>query len=157
MQRTANDEVTWLAEVYTDAEVVAGVGVRNQIGGIDSAVPQRVDRHYGLAPGQSSTSTYTLSRMVTTVGATPAENRTQHLTEFHSVSIRFVARESVVVPAGRYDTCRIEQRDTSSPGRVVTTWYSAGRGIPVQRVTVDNGITVMTQRASALRVNQKRV
>ena len=157
MQRTANDEVTWLAEVYTDAELVAGVGVRNQIGGIDSAVPQRVDRHYGLAPGQSSTSTYTLSRMVTTVGATPAENRTQHLTEVHSVSIRFVARESVVVPAGRYDTCRIEQRDTSSPGRVVTTWYSAGRGIPVQRVTVDNGITVMTQRASALRVNQKRV
>lgn len=157
MRRTGPHEVTWLAEVFTEADIIPGVGVRNQIGGIDAARPGRVDGFHGLAPGQSASTRYTLSRTVTIVGDSPAQTHTRVFHEDHAVTTRIASRESVVVPAGRYDTCRVEQTDTAQPGRLVTTWVAAGRGIPVQRVITENGVVVMTQRATAVRVNHKRV
>lgn len=157
LRRTGPDEVTWLGEVYMESDLVAGVGFRSLINGTDSARPPRVDAYYGLAPGQSVTSSHGVSSRITRVGATPAETRTSVLETRHDVTTRVVARESIRVPAGVYETCRVEQTDAATPGRVVTTWFAVGRGIPVQRVTMDKGVAVLLQRATAVRVNQKRV
>lgn len=157
LRRTGLDEVTWLGEVYMESDLVLGVGYRNLVNGTASARPPRVDAFHGLAPGQSVTSSHGVSSRITRVGATPADTRTSVLETRHDVTTRVVARESIRVPAGVYETCRVEQTDAATPGRVVTTWFAAGRGIPVQRVTMENGVTVIQQRATAVRVNHKRV
>lgn len=157
MRRTGPDEVTWLAEAYMESDLVVGVGVRNMLNGTDSAITPRVDAHFGLTVGQAMTSNHALSSRITRVGASPADTSTTLRETHHSVTTRVVAREPIVVPAGVYDACRVEQTDAADPGRRVTTWVAAGSGIPVQRVTVESGVTVMTQRATAVRVNHKRV
>lgn len=100
--------------------------------------PAWTDTQYGLELGQSVLQTWAGTSTSQGVSSTLRGSRT----------IRFVARETVTVPAGTFETCRFEQTQASSPGPV-TTWIARGWGLPVQMQSTVRGQTSTTQ---ALRV-----
>lgn len=119
--------------------------------------PPSVDRWAGIALGQSITHTTTAKSTMTlqtTIAGVPMPLPPQVTVNPPSTSsqtIKFVARESVTVPAGTYSACKFE---ISAPGvsSVQTTWIHNGKGVLLKTSSVINGVT-STQQATSVKLN----
>ncbi len=94
--------------------------------------PPFVDRQYSLSLGGTFTAPRS-SSTTTTVSLTGTPDRVTTATDSRTITTKFVARESVTVPAGTYDTCRLDVTTTTAGnGSGSTIWVIFGKGIPVQ-------------------------
>lgn len=98
--------------------------------------PPWTDTQQVLEPGESVVETWT--------GTTTTQGQTNPLRG--SRTIRFVARETLTVPAGSFETCRFEQTQPPTPG-TLSTWIARGWGLPVQTTSTANpGSFIRAQR-----------
>lgn len=86
---------------------------------------------FDLAPGQSYNQSYNIR----------TENSFRpDLETFRELSTSYLGRETITVPAGRFDTCRIEQQvtDTNSFGQPLrstdTFWFGVGNGLVIREI-----------------------
>ena len=100
--------------------------------------PGWTDNQYVMVPGQTDVQNWT--------GTSTAQGRTSPLQGGRT--IRFVARETITVPAGTFETCRFEQSQSSSP-TPLTTWIAVGWGVPVQ---LRSGTGAQATTTAALRI-----
>ena len=74
-------------------------------------------------------------------------------TTTQSYAVTYVGQEQVSVPAGTYNTCKLET--TTTAGNTTTTqtsWLIVGKGIPVKTTTTAAGST-QTIEATSVKVN----
>jgi hypothetical protein len=116
-----------------------------------------VDCRLSLQPGQQLTQARNVSGIRNEMGATPADSRYIRIDRVDMLTTRVVRRETVIAPAGRFDTCRLEDTDSATPGRVVATWVLQGVGLPVRRVVVDGGVVTLDQQARFVSINCERM
>lgn len=94
--------------------------------------PPDVPTEYTLALGQqvTRTSSWSTTILASSTGI-PAPGTVTNDSE--TMTSRFVAKESVTVPAGTYSACRYTMTSGSgSEASTVTTWYLLGKGVPVK-------------------------
>lgn len=137
---------------------------KSKFGGIDSITtiksvwsPPWVDRQYALALGGTLTVTQTGTTTTTTsFGGLPGTPMTSpsSLTE----TVKYVARESVTVPAGTYTACKYEHTSAGSAGGadVTTNWLIVGKGIPVKTVS-GSGSNMLTIQATSITLNGQAI
>jgi hypothetical protein len=146
-----------------DAEVTSygmEMVIRTSLAGFDLTMtsksvgnPPSVDRHYGLAAGQSVTqsSTTTVTSVTTGIPGVPPTPNTS--TSTTTETIKFVGREQVTVPAKTFNACKFETTIAGVPNEVTTMWVIDGKGIPVKIQHTTNGVVTQTQQATVVKVN----
>lgn len=125
-------------------------GLERELGGEVDAVYQAGGQSFGsrsrfvvkagglgdeflLQPGQ------TMTKEVTSAVSVLAPTVEGPFTDAASHTITFEGRETIVVPAGSFDTCRY--RTVDSNGLTTLDWYIVGRGIPAKSQFIRFGVT----------------
>jgi hypothetical protein len=165
LKRTGDAEVTHYGSTFntSSSTTLAGVTTTNATQSKSVYTPPWVDRWYGLAIGQSATQSWTdTTTMTTTTTITlpglPAQTttNTSTSTSSSSLTVKYVGRESVTVPAGTYNACKFEHSDTESGTTSVTTqWVIVGVGLPVKMTMTVSGQTQTIQATSITLNGQK--
>lgn len=157
-KRTGDAEVTrYGTQLVTKATVTTPVAGTTTTTIDVTYDPPFVDRWAGIALGQSITQTTTSKSTITVqtaIAGVPVQLPPQVTVNQPSTSsqtIKFVARESITVPAGTYSACKFE---LSSPGEsgVQTTWLHNGKGVLLKTTSVIGGVT-STQQATSIKLN----
>ncbi len=117
--------------------------------------PPWVDRQYGLAVGASDTSSATGINTSTVSGFPGIPDSTSTTPFSNSVTMKYVGRESVTVPAGTYTTCKLESGQTADG--VFTQWVIVGKGITVKTQSTDKGVVVQSSHATSVKVNGQAI
>lgn len=122
---------------YTQRSVEGGITLHGDEGSLTAGgfntsfrtvyTPPWTDTQHVIELGQSVVETWT--------GTTTTQGQTNPLQG--SRTIRFVARETLTVPAGTFETCRFEQAQPSNMG-TLTTWIARGWSVPVQLTSTAN-------------------
>ncbi|WP_395704217.1 hypothetical protein [Aquabacterium sp.] len=149
-RRTGDAELTLFGE--DTLMQVSGGGFQMSTRSHSVNTPPALDQRYGLAVGQSLTASVTATTTTTTTGLPGVPGTPGTVTDTSTSTIRFVGRESITVPAGRYATCRFETTYADDPDTLQTSWVIDGKGIPVKTVTAIAGSTEV-QQATAVRLN----
>ncbi|MBA2673138.1 hypothetical protein [Ramlibacter sp.] len=114
--------------------------------------PPYVEQQYSLAVGQTYTHSQTAmtSGTVSVLGySNPIPQQTSTLT----VSVKYVGQEAVTVPAGTYNTCKMETSSASNgTTSVQTNWFIVGKGIPVKTTMTGGGVN-QTIQATSVKLN----
>ncbi len=114
--------------------------------------PPYVDQQYSLPVGQ----TYTSSQTVMTSGTVSFlgySNPIPQQTTTLSMSVKYVGQESVTVPAGTYNACKMETTSVSNgTASVQTSWIVVGKGIPVKTTMTGGGVN-QTIQATSVKLN----
>lgn len=166
LKRTGDAEVTHYGSVYntSSSTTLQGITTTNATQSKSVYTPPWVDRWYGLAIGQSATQSWTDTTTMTTTttisipGLPPqTTTNTNTSTSSSSLTVKYVGRESVTVPAGTYNACKFEHSDTDSGTTSVTTqWVIVGVGLPVKMTSTVNGQT-QTIQATSITLNGQRL
>lgn len=151
-KRTGDAEVTSYGSTSVMRATADGITMTTTLKEVDN--PPSVDRHYGLAVGQSITqsSTTTTTRTVSGIPGVPTTTpytSTSTTTE----TIKFVGREQVTVPAKTFSACKFETTIAGMPNTVTTMWVIDGKGIPVKTQTTENGVVTSTEQATVVKLN----
>ena len=149
-RRTGAAEVTQYGLLLTATVQIAGVTVPTESKSVWS--PPWIDRRYGLALGASLTQTYSGSTTSTVGGIMGAPPTVTTTPVSASTTTKFVAVESVTVPAGTYSACKFEEFDTATPTEITTSWLIVGKGIMVKTMA-NTGTDTQTIEATAVKLN----
>jgi hypothetical protein len=107
--------------------------------------PPATDTGSALALGQSQNVTHAGTSSYTMTGSPPS----QPYSFSYTTTNTYVARETITVPAGTYETCKFTSQEAGADA--TTTWYVVGRGIPVK--TTHGGTSSFTMQATSVKVN----
>ncbi len=147
--RTGDAQMTSYGFETVASGSTQGISFTNTLRGVYN--PPSVDNQYGLAAGQSTTTTLTGSITSTThfTSAFPIPDQVSTTSISSSSTTKFVGTESVSVPAGTYNACKFEV--TSGTSDVTTSWYIVGKGLHVK--TTVSGSSPQTIEATSVKLN----
>jgi len=157
-RRTGAAEVTYYGNTGTSTRVdnSAGTTITTTSTGRAVPVPPRALNFYSLPLGGSTTISTTYhyhSSTTTTVGNQAPLTTVTDTQEPSNETNRFVRRESITVPAGTFQACVFETTTPDDPQTTVTEWVADGRGFPLKRVSVTQGVTMDSETTLSLRFN----
>lgn len=162
LKRTGDAEITHYGSAFTTSSSTTLQGITTTTTTQSKSVytPPWVDRWYGLAIGASATQSWNdVTTMTTTTsialpGLPPqTTTNTSTNTAASSMTVKYVSRESVTVPAGTYNTCKFEHTDTTAGETGVTTqWVIVGKGLPV-KMTLTTSQGTQTIQATSIKLN----
>lgn len=155
--RSGPSEVTLLGRKYSELTLGEGATVISNVGTHEDHLPPFVDRRFSLQPGQSLTQTRVTKGYRASMATATSPAQTSNIDRTDTLTTTVVRRETITVPAGTFDTCRVEDTDSATPGRLTTQWIIHGIGIPVQRVVSDHGAVVYRHQAQKVSVNSGRL
>jgi hypothetical protein len=146
---------TGAAEVTQYGTILSGSGVSSGITATLSSTsvfsPAFVDQQYSLGVGQ----TFNATQTIVTTGSVSALGFSQPLNSntTQSYAVTYVGQEAVTVPAGTYNTCKLQTTTTAAGATTTqTSWVIVGKGIPVKTTTTAAGVT-QTIQASSVKLN----
>jgi hypothetical protein len=107
-----------------------------------------------MALGDTITQSYSGSTTIATGGilGTPGTSTTTATPV--SNTVKFVAVETLTVPAGTFKTCKFQDYATGTPANVTTSWLVYGNGVSVKSESVTASGT-QTITATSVKVNGK--
>jgi hypothetical protein len=149
-KKTGTAEVTNYGAVITAQQTIAGFSVPTETKIVWS--PPYKDQRYTLTLGQSITQSYSGSTTITSGGllGSPGSS-TVSITPVSNV-VKFVAVETITVPAGTYKTCKMQEWATATPSSITTSWLIYGNGIQVKSEAV-TATGTQTITATSVKVN----
>lgn len=150
-KRTGDAEVTEYGGETTTKASVGGFQMTTVAKSVYN--PPAVDKHYGLAVGQSLTQTSTATTTSTTTGLPGVPSTPTTTTDTTTETITFVARESLTVQGKTYNTCKFTTTFAGVPNVSNTMWVIDGKGIPVKMTTTDGATITSTQEATSVKLN----
>lgn len=148
-RRTGDAEITHFGSTFSGSGSSQGVTATINFTSVFS--PAFVDQQYSLAIGQ----TFNALQTIVTTGFVAADGFNFPLdgTETQSYSVTYVGQEQVFVPAGTYNTCRLQTTATANGSTTTqTSWVIVGKGIPVKTTTTSDG-TTQTIEATSVKLN----
>jgi len=150
-KRTGDFEVTGYGMESVIRSSIGGFNVTFNSRGVDN--PPSIDRHYGLAIGQSVTQSSTTTTTSSTAGMPGVPTTPTTSTSTTTETIKFVGREQVTIAGKTYATCRFDTTFAGVPNTVMSSWVIDGKGIPVQLRTTTGGTVTSTQQATVVKLN----
>ncbi|MES2939008.1 MAG: hypothetical protein V4864_15080 [Pseudomonadota bacterium] len=147
--RSGTAEMTQYGDILSGTSATSGI--TSTMNSTSVYTPPFVDQQYSLAVGQTYTSSQTLitSGTVSVLGFSQPINSTTTT----SMNLKYVGQETVQVPAGTYNACKMETTNTSNGTTTVqTSWIIVGKGIPVKTTMTGGGIN-QTIQATSVKLN----
>jgi hypothetical protein len=149
-KRTGTAEVTNYGAVITATQSFAGFSVPVETKIVWS--PPWKDLRYTLALGESIVQRYSGSTTISTGGILGTPGTSTVSPTPVDTTVKFVAVETITVPAGTFKTCKFQDYATATPGNVTTSWLIYGNGISVKSESVTTSGT-QTITATSVKVN----
>jgi len=145
VRRTGDAENTEYG--YTDTMAITSGGNSVTISSRTVWSPPVIERFFGLAVGQSYTTTYSGTTTQTTRGMPGVSEAPETSTDTSTTTMRYVGRQTITVPAGTYQTCRFDSTYGSAAGSD-SEWRIVGSGIVVKTISGTGSATTITEAAS---------
>lgn len=141
LRRTGPAELSQhgLVSNLTASSTIGGLETTTAYSGTQTFTPPLPELPHSVALGDSatvSTTTHLRTSVVTSSPPLPPSQQSQSSDSDDSFTVRFLRRETLSVPAGRFDACVFEATTTASAA-VVTTWVADGQGFTLRTLTVD--------------------
>lgn len=148
-ETTVSNGTTSSARTQTYSQLNTGSSTFNTLGTVTMAAaegfnvnststfePKRVDR-YNLNAGDSYTQNYTI-----TTESSVGSNTFTSTNQVKS-TVTYLGNESVTVPAGTFDSCKVQDVEENTSGGSTTTftttnWYDVGSGLLLKVVAEDD-------------------
>lgn len=156
-KKTGPAEITVYGRVAT--LTIGGSGFTSTSSSRSVSLPPWVEKGYSVPLGGTvsmSTTDHDVTTTTISVFGVPQLPTVTNTQTARSLTVKFVRREPVTVPAGSFNACVFEMTDPAAPNELSTTWVADGKGFPLKTVATYQG-TVSTQVTRSIQLNGQPV